>query len=1059
MSFVFSARLGATAALCLLTGILSGCGGGGGSSSGGSSPSPPAPANTAPVASAANFTTPEDDVLRGTLDARDPEGSALTFTVAAQPVHGILVVTPTTGAFTYTPDPDFHGADEFTFTASDGRLKSAPAKVSIVVTPVDDAFAIRRFEVPAGGEARRLFAVTLQISDPEDIAGIEVTTDGGAAVSDIALRPGGFEFRLPDADEAHPANFRVRVHDAEGTVLEREFTTTLWPVSASGRVTTLIGSPHSPGLHWVITGDGFRANERLMLLEKARSVIDLTLSQPLLEAHNSVWNVHVLVVASAQTGADVPSGGITRDTAFDASFDCGGIGRLLCVDFGKVYAELLPEFQDFDALLVLVNSEQYGGSGGGAGAVVSTNSLADQVILHEMGHSFAWLADEYVDSAIETQGEGTYVEGAFPNITKFTDPADIPWRWWFAHPTDIPTNVGALGIGRFEGGFYRARGLYRPTFDSFMRNTGGTVNAVHSEAWVWRMYQAVPPIIGSAPARGAVTLSLDERRTFGILRAFPRAVQRVRWYLDGQEIVSGRDVEQIVCCKGISGAHVLRVDVTDTTGVIRRPDAEAESRASRTWDLTIDADVSVPRIDLSAAPGAVIPGATSTLTWQVSQASVCVASGGWTGVRGTSGSETTPALSDTTIYRLRCTGAGGTTEEILPVLVAPADEAPAVTLVALADTVAAAEPVQLYWTSTRASSCTASGAWTGTLAAEGREIVDAISATSQYTITCTGPGGSAQASVTVRPRGDAPLLAFTAEPPSVFTGRATLLAWTALSATSCEAFGDWTGPRPVNGSESVFPVAAGTYRLDCVGPEGVASEFVTVTAAGEPPPEESPIELITSEFVELNGRAGHQGLVPVSREPVAGTTPRLRVVLGGDLDADPALSLIDAQGNALSTLTLARQARASASAREYLGDITLPAGAFRVRAQGTDAQGRAYDLTSRLFTPVTFEARLPFGRAPARGGAPMSIPLIVKNHGAAGQFVIDTAVDWGVTLTSPPRQTLTLEEGETRELAVLVEPPPFRLFGTDVSVTMWREGEGAVTNGSALRLRVIEELE
>jgi hypothetical protein len=286
-----------------------------------------------------------------------------------------------------------------------------------------------------------------------------------------------------------------------------------------------------------------------------------------------------------------------------------------------------------------------------------------------------------------------------------------------------------------------------------------------------------------------------------------------------------------------------------------------------------------------------------------------------------------------------------------------------------------------------------------------------------------------------------------------------LLTWTALSATSCEAFGDWTGPRAVNGSESVFPVAVGTYRLDCAGPEGVATEFVTVTAAGDPPPEESPVALITAEFVEMNGREGHQGLVPVSREPIAGTTPRLRVVLGGDLAADPALSLVDAQGNPLSTLTLARQARASSSAREYLGEITLPAGRFRVRAQGTDAQGRAYDLTSRTFVPVTFEARLPFGRAPARAASLLSIPLIMKNHGAAGQFEVETLVSPGLALQSLARQTVTLGAGEERATFVKVLPQPTPLSGGEVNVSMWRQGDDAITNGSSMRLRVVPELE
>lgn len=1006
----------------------------------------------------ASLTTSEDEVLQGVLEARDPDGNRLTFAIADRPSHGAVVIEISTGAFTYTPDPDFHGNDQFSFTVSDGIARSAPAVVSISVGPIDDAFDIRGLAAPVGGEAGQLLTVAMRISDPEDLAAIELTTASGAPVADFALRPGGFEFRLPAADEARPVTYRLRARDVEGTVVEREFSTTPWPVSPSGLLVTLAGSVRSPGLHWVVAGDGYRASERSLLLQHARETIDLVMTEPLLQAHNAIWNVHVLTVSSAESGADVPSSGIFRDTVFDATFDCGNIGRLLCVDFGKVYEHLLPEIQQFDTVLVLVNSELYGGGAGLLGAAVSVSDLAPQVVLHEMGHAIAGLADEYVDSAIEGGRGGEFQEGLYPNVTGRTHPDEIPWRHWIADPDNLPTNPGDIGIGLFEGAYYSARGLYRPTWNSFMRNTGGPMHAVHAEAWVRRLYQSAPPILGSAPGRAAVTLAPGERRTFGIRRAFSNDVQRVRWYLDGQEIVSGRDVDQMACCTGLTGVHELKVEVTDVTGVIRLPGAP-EIRQSRAWNVTIDADRTVPRIDISATPRAVVPGASVTLTWDAANAEFCVASGGWGGVRGTSGSDTVTAPSASTIYRLACTGAAGTTEEVIPILVAPADDAPAVSLAAHAENVAKQEPVRLYWVSTRANACSASGAWSGDLALEGQETLDPISVSSQYTVTCTGPGGSAQASVTVRSRGDLPLLSFTAAPSTVFTGSATLLSWSALNADACEAFGDWSGPRATTGKESVFPGASATYRLDCRGPNGTTTDSVTVTASGAPPPEESPVTLITTEFVEMNGRAGHEGLVRVSHQPIVGTTPRLRVVVGGELETDPILSLVDQQGAEIAVLTLARQSRGSRSAREYLGEITLPAGAFRVRARGTDALGRAYDLVSDPFTPATFEARLPFGRAPALAGRILAIPVTLKNHGAAGQFEFETRVSDELTLLGAARESIMLAEGETREVTVTVLPPPVEHVGGDVNVSLRRQADASVTNGSTMRVRVVLDLE
>lgn len=105
------------------------CGGGGGS--------PPPPANRPPTATAQSFSTPRGVPHALVLSGSDPEGSPLTFAVVAPPAHGALDgVAP---ALTYTPPPDYEGADAFTFTVSDGASVSLPATVSITVTHVNHA--------------------------------------------------------------------------------------------------------------------------------------------------------------------------------------------------------------------------------------------------------------------------------------------------------------------------------------------------------------------------------------------------------------------------------------------------------------------------------------------------------------------------------------------------------------------------------------------------------------------------------------------------------------------------------------------------------------------------------------------------------------------------------------------------------------------------------------------------------------------------------------------------------------------------------------------------------
>jgi hypothetical protein len=89
--------------------------------------------NLAPTAADQSVTTPQDTAKAITLAGADPDGDAITFT-ASNPAHGTL--SGTAPNLTYTPNAGYSGPDSFTFTTSDGKATSAPATVSITVTPV-----------------------------------------------------------------------------------------------------------------------------------------------------------------------------------------------------------------------------------------------------------------------------------------------------------------------------------------------------------------------------------------------------------------------------------------------------------------------------------------------------------------------------------------------------------------------------------------------------------------------------------------------------------------------------------------------------------------------------------------------------------------------------------------------------------------------------------------------------------------------------------------------------------------------------------------------------------
>ena len=95
------------------------------------------PVDDAPVATPAAVTTSEDTPKSFALVGGDVDGQALTYAIATQPGHG--TVTLDGAQATYTPHANHVGPDAFTFTASDATATSAPATVSVTVTPVNDA--------------------------------------------------------------------------------------------------------------------------------------------------------------------------------------------------------------------------------------------------------------------------------------------------------------------------------------------------------------------------------------------------------------------------------------------------------------------------------------------------------------------------------------------------------------------------------------------------------------------------------------------------------------------------------------------------------------------------------------------------------------------------------------------------------------------------------------------------------------------------------------------------------------------------------------------------------
>ncbi|HEX5344571.1 MAG TPA: DUF3443 domain-containing protein [Duganella sp.] len=144
--------------------------------------------------------------------------------------------------------------------------------------------------------------------------------------------------------------------------------------------------------------------------------------------------------------------------------------------------------------------------------------------------------------------------------------------------------------------------------------------------------------------------------------------------------------------------------------------------------------------------------------------------------------------------------------------------------------------ITLTWSVSNAPSdgCTASGAWSGTVAASGTQAVTAGAAgTASYALTCGSVSNSAVVTISTPP--PSPSVSLTLAPANITTAQSTVLSWSSANATSCSASGAWSGTKAPSGSVTITPTAAGsfTYSLACSGDGGTAngSAALSVTAA------------------------------------------------------------------------------------------------------------------------------------------------------------------------------------------------------------------------------------
>ncbi len=186
------------------------------------------------------------------------------------------------------------------------------------------------------------------------------------------------------------------------------------------------------------------------------------------------FNIWAVESVSAESGTDIPHHDIWKETVANSNFYTFKTDRYLTASDHTLLNKLTSN-APCDAIYVIVNTEKYGGGGiyNFYGLSMSDHHTTPMVFVHEFGHSFAGLADEYFYDTAEsfTDMYNIAIEPWEPNITSLVE-FEKKWKDMLEKGTPVPTPVKKgeeQVLGVYEGGGYMTKGIYRPVDNCRMR--------------------------------------------------------------------------------------------------------------------------------------------------------------------------------------------------------------------------------------------------------------------------------------------------------------------------------------------------------------------------------------------------------------------------------------------------------------------------------------------------------------------------------------------------------------------------------------------------------------
>ena len=275
--------------------------------------------------------------------------------------------------------------------------------------------------------------------------------------------------------------------------------------------------PASEKVDLVILGDGYSKEEMGKFRKDAVRLSGYLMNAEPFKSHSNDFNIRAIETPSESSGVNKPHHKVSKRTPLSVHYSAFDSERYALSFDNKTIRDVASEVP-YDLMVIMINERTYGGGGiyNLYTTVVADNKFTEYIMIHEMGHHMAALADEYYTSAVSYEIPEVKVEPWETNLTALFDKNNLKWKDLVESSTPLPTpwnkeEFDKSGyaiqkerdslraamvpetvmedlftrqmdreneyfakekyrdfVGAFEGAGYLAKGLYRPQVDCIM---------------------------------------------------------------------------------------------------------------------------------------------------------------------------------------------------------------------------------------------------------------------------------------------------------------------------------------------------------------------------------------------------------------------------------------------------------------------------------------------------------------------------------------------------------------------------------------------------------------